>query len=83
MIVSMPIISIITYLFIYFEQKDLPKVARMSHDMIYLMVPSFAFFILMPIFISKFDNFWISMALSMLITGVFYYLMVRFLGGTN
>ena len=81
MIISMPIISIITYIFIYVEQRDLPKIARMSHDMVYLMIPSFAFFLLMPIFISKLDNFWLSLLLSAALTAVFYWLMVKFLGG--
>lgn len=81
MIVSMPIISIITFLFIYFEQRDVPKIARMSHEMIYLMIPSFAFFVLMPILLGKFENFWIALILAAAATGIFYYLMVKFLGG--
>jgi uncharacterized membrane protein (GlpM family) len=83
MIVSMPIISIITFLFIYFEQRDVPKIARMSHEMIYLMIPSFTFFVLMPILINKFDNFWLALILSIVTTGIFYYFMVKFLGGAE
>ena len=82
MIVSMPIITIITFLFIYFEQKDIKKIANMSHDMVYLMIPSFAFFLLMPIFINKLESFWISLALSAALTAIFYYLMMKFLGGS-
>ena len=83
MIVSMPIISVITYLFIYFEQRDLPKIARMSHEMIYLMIPSFAFFLLMPVLINKFDNFFIALLISAAATAVFYYFMVKFLSGAQ
>ena len=83
MIVSMPIISIITYVIIYLEQRDLPKIARMSHEMIYLMIPSFAFFVIMPILLTKLGNFWLAMLISAAATGVFYYFMVKFLHSGN
>jgi len=83
MMLSLPTITIITFLFIYVEQRDLKKISNMSHEMIYMLVPSVAFFLLLPFLLTKLENFWIALIISSLVTAAFYYVMMKFLGGAS
>lgn len=52
MIVSFPMISIMTFIWIYIDTKDVPKLVTMSRDIFWLVVPSLLFFIVFPVLLS-------------------------------
>ena len=53
MIVSFPLISIMTFIWIYVDTKDVPKLVIMSRDIFWLVVPSLLFFLVFPVLLSR------------------------------
>jgi hypothetical protein len=53
MIVSFPMISIMTFIWIYVDTKDVPKLVVMSRDIFWLVVPSLLFFLVFPVLLSR------------------------------
>jgi len=53
MIVSFPLISILTFIWIYAETKDVPRLVIMSRDIFWLVVPSLLFFLVFPVLLSR------------------------------
>jgi len=72
---SLPFISIIAFIFLYQETKDVKQVSSLSIDIFWLVIPSLALFIALPILLKKGFNFYLSLGLACLITIVCYYLM--------
>ena len=53
MIVSFPLISIMTFIWIYVDTKDVPKLVIMSRDIFWLVVPSLLFFVVFPVLLAR------------------------------
>jgi len=53
MVVSFPMISIMTFIWIYIDTKDVPKLVTMSADIFWLVVPSLLFFLIFPVLLSR------------------------------
>ncbi len=53
MIVSLPMISIMTFIWIYIDTKDVPKLVTMSRDIFWLVIPSLLFFVVFPVLLSR------------------------------
>ena len=72
---SLPFISIIAFVFLYEETKDAEAVSSLSVDIFWLVIPSLALFIALPILLKKGFSFYLSLGLACLITIACYYLM--------
>jgi len=72
---SLPLISIIAFIFLYEETKDIKAISSLSTDIFWLVIPSLALFIMLPIMLKKGMNFYGSLGVSCLVTIVCYYLM--------
>lgn len=53
MIISFPLISILTFIWIYTESKDVPRLVTMSRDIFWLVLPSLLFFIVLPVLLAR------------------------------
>jgi hypothetical protein len=62
LLVSLPLTSIIALSFVYIETKDVAKVSELSTAIFWLVIPSLAFFLLLPMFLRHGLNFWISLS---------------------
>lgn len=51
LLASLPFTSILAFIWVYFETKDVQKVAELSHSILWLVIPSLLFFIMFPLFI--------------------------------
>ena len=71
-IVSLPMISLITISWIYFETKDVDRIIAFSHGIFAMIMPSLSFFITLPYFLKKI-NFIPSMFISISIMVVLYF----------
>ena len=71
-IVSLPMISLITISWIYFETKDVDKIIDFSYGVFAMIMPSLSFFITLPYFLKRI-NFIPSMFLSISIMIVLYF----------
>jgi hypothetical protein len=84
LIASLPLTSIIAIIWLYNDTHDVSKIANLSWNIFWFVIPSLLFFILLPIFLTKFNlNFFISMLLSSSVTIVFYFIFAKILSKFN
>lgn len=77
---SIPIISVLAMFWLYFDTQNVEKVSALSTSIFWLVIPSLALFIVLPILLRNGFNFYLCMTISCGITAVCYYLMVSILG---
>lgn len=71
-IVSLPMISLITISWLYFETKDVDKIIDFSYGVFAMIMPSLSFFLTLPYFLKRI-SFAPSMFLSISIMVVLYF----------
>ncbi|MEI8085132.1 MAG: DUF3147 family protein [Paludibacter sp.] len=76
---SIPIVSLLAFIWIYIDTKEVAKIAELSQGIFWLVIPSLIFFILFPILLKKNIDFWISLGTSLTIMILAYFLMLFFL----
>lgn len=75
LLASLPVISVISMIWIYTDTKDVQKISTFSTQVFWFVLPSLGLFITLPWFISRF-SFYASLALSCLVTIALYLLMI-------
>tara|TARA_B100000029_G_C16862688_1_gene699949 strand:- start:187 stop:537 length:351 start_codon:yes stop_codon:yes gene_type:complete len=78
-IISIPLTSLLAFIWLYFDTRDYQKVIDLSYGTILLTIPSFAFFIILPVLLKLKHNFGISIVLSIIGTSILYFVFVFFL----
>ncbi len=73
---SIPLISVLAIFWLYIDTKDIDKINALATSVFWLVIPSLAFFLCLPILLNLGINFYISMAASICITVGCYFLMV-------
>ncbi|MGZ8175090.1 MULTISPECIES: DUF3147 family protein [Methylobacter] len=76
---SMPLISVLAILWLYIDTKDVAKVSDLATGIFWLVIPSLAFFVSLPILLKNGVNFYLSLGLSMSVTAGCYFLMTQIL----
>ncbi len=79
LIISLPVSSIIAISFYYYQTDNVKEVANYTTSILYLVIPSLAFFIMLPILLKQDVNFYLSMLISCLVTGICYVGTMKFL----
>ena len=79
LITSIPLVSVLAILWLYIETKDIEKVSNLSISIFWLVIPSLALFINLPILLKHNFNFYTSIILSILITICFYWITISLL----
>jgi hypothetical protein len=74
LLISLPLISILSFTWTYWESKDALKVANLSTSTLLLVIPSLAFFVILPATIKMGLDYWLSLGISVLGTFVAYLL---------
>jgi len=72
--VSVPLTSLLTAMWIHLETSDLDKNATFLRNVFWAHLPTLAFFIICPIMLRAGINFWVSVGVSLLVTAVIFYL---------
>ena len=78
-IISIPLTSLLAFTWLYIDTKDYQKVIDLSYGTILLSIPSFAFFIILPILLKFKQNFVFSIAISIIGTAIIYFIFSYFL----
>ena len=78
-IISIPLTSLLAFVWLYFDTKDYQKVIDLSYGTILLSIPSFAFFIILPILLKMKQNFAISIVISIIGTSILYFIFIYLL----
>ena len=73
-IVSLPMISLLTISWIYFETRDIDKIINFAYGVFAMIMPSLSFFITLPYFLKKI-NFIPSMFLSISVMVLLYFIL--------
>lgn len=76
---SVPLVSVLAMIWLYIDTKDVNSVASLSTNIFWLVIPSLALFITLPILLKHEINFYLSMAIAIAITSACYFLMVMLL----
>ena len=76
---SIPIVSVLAMIWIYTETKDIEKISQFSISVFWLVLPSLALFVTLPLLLKKGVNFYMSLGVSALITLIIYYALISVL----
>lgn len=76
LIVSLPLVSVLAMSWLYVETGDARRVASMSKDVFFLVLPSLALFIALPALIDRGVGYWTALALASALTASLYSLLV-------
>ena len=72
LLASLPIVSLLAFIWIYQETGDVIRIASLSTSIFWLVIPSLALFLLLPALLKQGLGFWPSMALSATATVLCY-----------
>ena len=79
LLASLPLISVFAMVWLYIDTKDVTKVSELASNVFWLVIPSLAFFISLPLLLKRGLDFYLSMGLSMLLTAGCYFLLIKVL----
>ena len=82
-IVSLPLTSVLAFTWLYWDTKDTQKVIDLSYSTIIMSIPSFVFFIILPILLKFKQNFIFSLIISIISTAIAYAIFMYFVKKTN
>tara|TARA_Y100000590_G_C14945601_1_gene722934 strand:+ start:124 stop:474 length:351 start_codon:yes stop_codon:yes gene_type:complete len=75
-LISIPLTSLLAFIWLYFDTRDYQKVIDLSYGTIILTIPSFAFFIILPILLKFKQNFVLSIIISIVGTSILYFVFI-------
>lgn len=76
---SVPLVSVLAMIWLYIDTRDVDKVSTLSGSVFWLVLPSLALFVALPLLLKYGVNFYISMGISIVITIGCYFLMITIL----
>lgn len=79
LLASVPLISVLAILWLYIDTKDVEKVSALALSVFWLVMPSLALFVALPVLLRSGVDFYASMLLSIAITVACYWIMVMVL----
>ena len=82
-IVSLPLTSLLAFVWLYWDTKDVQKVIDLSYSTIVMSLPSFVFFIVLPLLLKFKQNFIFSIIVSIISTAVAYTIFMFFIKKFN
>ena len=78
-IISIPFTSLLAFIWLYWDTRDAQKIIDLSYNTIIMVIPSFVFFIILPLMLKLKQNFSISLLTAILSTSIAYYFFIFFL----
>lgn len=73
---SVPLTSVLAMIWLYVDTGDIQKISDLASSIFWLVLPSLALFIALPLLLGKGMNFYLSLIISIGITAVCYLVMV-------
>lgn len=77
---SVPLVSVLAMVWLYVDTRDAGKVSALASSVFWLVLPSLALFIALPVLLKQGLNFYASISISIAITVACYFLMIWVLG---
>ena len=82
-IVSLPLTSILAFVWLYLDTRDVQKVIDLSLSTIVMTIPSIIFFIILPIMLKLKYNFSFSMVIALSFTSLTYIIFITIIKKIN
>ena len=76
---SIPLVSVLAMIWLYIDTRDTEKVGELSTQVFWLVLPSLALFVILPLLLKRGMNFYLSLSLSIAATVVCYGIMLLIL----
>lgn len=77
LIIALPLISVLSFIFIYIESKDIGRIIALSYDIVWMVtVPTLVFFLLLPNLLKAQVSFWLALPVSCIALIISYGLMM-------
>ncbi|MDH3316879.1 MAG: DUF3147 family protein [Gammaproteobacteria bacterium] len=76
LLASIPLVSVLAMMWLYIDTKDASKVSELATSVFWLVLPSLALFVSLPILLKQGVNFYLSISVSIAVTIMCYWLMV-------
>ena len=76
LIASIPLVSVLSMIWLYVDTNDINKVKALANGILWMIVPSMSFFIVLPILINHGIQYYLSLTISILVTMVCYLLTI-------
>ena len=76
LIASIPLISILSMIWLYIDSRDVEKIKNLSTSIFWMVIPSLTLFLSIPVLISIGFNFWYSLIIAIILTIAFYLLTI-------
>lgn len=80
---SLPIISILAFVWLYIDTKSLEKISQLSIGIFWLVIPSLSLFLVLPLLLKLRINFYASLTISCAIMISLYFTMLAILKRFN
>ena len=79
LIASIPLTSFLAFIWLYWETRDAQKVIDLSYSIIWMVIPSFTFFIVLPLALKLNTSFITAIIIATISTALFYWLFIELL----
>lgn len=76
LIASLPLVSILAFVWIYIDSGDVQKVSELSRQIFWLVMPFLVLFLVLPVLIRYHLNFYLALTLAMALTACAYFAQV-------
>ena len=80
LLASIPLVSVLAMMWLYIDTRDIDKISSLATSILWLVIPSLALFIALPLLLKQGLNFYLSMSIAIVITIACYGVMVYLLG---
>lgn len=72
LLLSLPLTSLLAFIWIYVESKDTGKIIEMSYSVFWMVIPSLAFFLILPLLLKAEIKFPFALLISSLAVAAIY-----------
>lgn len=79
LIAALPLTSLLAFVWLYMEGGESARIAELSSQIFWLVLPSLVLFLLLPFLIRRGIDFWPSLAISVSVTVACYFFMLPLL----
>lgn len=77
---SIPLVSVLAMIWLYVDTKDVEKISALSTSIFWLVIPSLALFVSLPVLLQAGIHFYLSLIIASAITIACYFAMIYILG---
>jgi len=74
-IASLPLTSLLAFIWLYGETGDTAKIANLSNSIFWYVLPSLVLFLVLPLLLARGFGFWLSLGIASALTFLAYLLM--------